>query len=289
MHMRPAPFVLTGCDRMVGDLHCHTDFSDGSMSPEELVGYAVRTGLDALALTDHDTMEGTARAQAATRGRKIKIIPALEVSASDKGSGRKAHLLCYGPKKPDELLRLCERTLKSRNESSLKIIEKLSKKYPIDEKTVKGYLKNGGTVYKQHIMLSLMHMGFTSTMFGELYAETISSTRGWAYEGQEYPDVREALRLIKEAGGVAVLAHPGTYGNFDIVDQLKALGLDGIEAGHPRHREKETLIAIEAAREYGLLITGGSDFHGMYTQGANRLASRVTEGGELEELLARTA
>ncbi|ADU28233.1 PHP domain-containing protein [Ethanoligenens harbinense] len=272
---------------MRGDLHCHTRVSDGSMRVEELAAYAVRIGLDCLAVTDHDSMDGVARAQKAAAGTGLRVIPGLEISAYDHVRGKKVHLLCYAPPKPDELLALCAETLRDRERASLAMIEKVRARYPVSEEAVRACAAESNAVYKQHILAALMDMGFSLAMFGELWTACFSHSKGgFALVETHYPDARDAVRVAKSSGGLVVLAHPGLYRNFDILDELCALGLDGIEAHHPFHSEADEQTALEAAAHHGLVVTGGSDFHGYYRSRVNPLFKKGLEGDELDRFLA---
>lgn len=269
-----------------GDLHCHTRFSDGSLQPEALVDYAARLGLDCIAVTDHDTMSGVRRAKERGKARGVAVIPGVEVSTLDKESGRKAHLLCYLPQNPRPLLELCDETLRKRQQASLSIIEKLSARYPIDRETVDAYTA-GGVIYKQHIMAALMDMGYSLSLYGELYDELLSPKRGWAYAEPTYPEPIEALKLIKETGGIAVLAHPGVYTSWGLIEGLCCEGLDGIEVNHPRQKIEDCERAALVAKEKALLPTGGSDFHGLYGSRVNPLANRTAPADTVKLLLSR--
>lgn len=274
---------------MKGDLHCHTRASDGSLTPAELVRYAARAGVGCIAVTDHDNMAGVAEAQAEGKARGVLVVPGIEVSTLDGRSGRKAHLLCYRPARPEALLALCAATLRRRHEASLRILRKLSSRYPIDEAAVARYASTdrpgGGTVYKQHIMAALMDMGYDTALYGRLYGELFAAGRGWAWEEPTYPETREAMRVIAGAGGVPVLAHPGLYGNFDLVEELCALGLRGIEVSHPRQSAEDSARARALAARWGLLETGGSDFHGRYASAPAPLGAGLA-GDEAVRLLA---
>lgn len=260
---------------MQGDLHCHTRFSDGSMEVNSLIDYAVRLGLNAIAVTDHDTMAGALGAAAYASSRGVSLLPGMEVSTFSRKIGRKVHLLCYLPHNPQPLLELCGKTLRERTRCSEKAVEMLSKRYPIDFETVRRYAAGCPAVYRQHIMLALCDMGYSLTIFGELYRELFSSHGGWALVESRYPETAEALAIIKECGGLAVLAHPGVYGSFPLIPELCRMGLDGIEAFHPRQTKEDEEKAVAAAGKYGLFITGGSDFHGYFSMSLNQPGSRT--------------
>lgn len=270
---------------MRGDLHCHTTFSDGSEPPEELAEYAKRAGLGCIAVTDHDTMDGAPAA--AKRGAQlgVKVIPGIEVSTWDGIHSRKAHLLCYMPDKPEALLELCAGTLRRRDELAQKIVDAISGKYPVDIGAVRRRAGESRAMYKQHVILALADMGYTVSVFGELSRSIFGEGGPCAGMRTEYPDTREAISLMREAGGVSVLAHPGLYGNFDLLEELCAMGLEGIEVCHPKQSAQDEAIAWEAADRYGLIATGGSDFHGMYAERPIPLGTCTAPEDQLEALL----
>lgn len=271
---------------MSGDLHCHSTKSDGSLEPCRLVDLAARLKLPYIALTDHDTMDGVEKAAARGREVGVRVIPGIEITTFDYKNGRKAHILCYMPQKPGPLLELCRETLKNRTEATLKMAEKVAARYPVDAGIVRAYGSKSAALYKQHIMLALMDMGYSLSVFGELYSELFSPKNGWAFVDFKMPETREALRVAKETGGVVVLAHPGVYGNFEIIGELAEMGLAGVEVWHPRQSEEDTRRAFEAARRYKLIRTGGSDFHGMCASKVSVLGARLTEPSELERLFS---
>ena len=257
------------------------------MEPDHLVNQAAKIGIPCIAITDHDAMDGVETAQ--TRGEQIgvRVLPGMEVSTYDYLHGKKVHLLCLLPKRPTPLLEFCRETLKRRTAATHEMIARLAKCYPIDVPTVRHYAPHSSSLYKQHIMLALMDMGYTLSVFGELYRTLFSPKNGWALVETHLPDTRDAIRLIKQTGGAAILAHPGIYGNFDIVEELCRLSLDGIEVFHPRQSTADTLRAREASERFGLIRTGGSDFHGMISSAVNTLGARQTEEDQLTKLLER--
>lgn len=272
---------------MSGDLHCHTCVSDGSTEPYAVIDLAARLKLPCVAITDHDTMGGVVSAMSRAADTGVKLIPGIEVSSYDYLHGKKVHILCYLPKKPEPLLEFCGQTLKRRTEVSLEIIRRVGTRYPVDIEAVKKYASRSSAVYKQHVLLALMDMGYSLSVFGELYSSLFSSKNGWALVETHLPDTRDAIRAVKATGGAAVLAHPGVYGNFDIIEELCGLGLDGIEVWHPRQSQADTQRAREAAERFSLIRTGGSDFHGMCASKVTPLGAKQTEAGELEKLLDR--
>lgn len=266
-------------------MHCHSCNSDGSMEPADIVELASRLNLKGIALTDHDTMNGVGKALSRSAEFGVRVIPGIEVSTYDYIHNKKVHLLCYMPKKPKPLLQMCDETLKKRTAASLQMIEKVSSRYPVTVETVKKYASHSAAVYKQHITLALMEMGYSMSVFGDLYRSLFSSKDGWALIEFDQPDPREAIRVIKETGGAAVLAHPGVYDNFDIIEELCGLGLDGIEVWHPRQSDDDTKRALEASKRFNLIRTGGSDFHGMCSSKVTPLGTKTAEDSEFQKLI----
>jgi phosphoribosyl 1,2-cyclic phosphate 1,2-diphosphodiesterase len=261
--------------------------SDGSTEPCRVVELAAGLKLPYIAITDHDTMSGVNEALMCAKGSNVRVIPGIEVSTYDYLHRKKVHILCYMPKKPEPLLEMCEQTLKNRTETTIKMIEKVSARYPVSVDIVNRYASRSAAIYKQHIMLALMDLGYSPSVFGELYSELFSSKNGWALIDTKLPETRDAMKIIKETGGAAVLAHPGVYANFDIIDELCGLGLDGIEVFHPRVSKEDSNRALEASQHYNLIRTGGSDFHGMCASRVTPLGLKQTEDSELEKLLMR--
>ncbi len=270
---------------MKGDLHGHSRMSDGSMRVEDIVAYAARIGLDVLGVTDHDSMGTVRRAERAAAGTGVRVVPGLEISAFDYERGRKVHLLCYAPPRPEALLDLCWATLEKRRQAAAESLAKIEKTYPISEEIVRPYAAENGVVYKQHIVAALMDRGFAVTMFGELWQTLFSPKTGMAPVSIAYPEVHEALRAALASGGLTVLAHPGHYRNFELVGELAGMGLEGIEVYHPLHSPDDVRKAEELAERYGLLVTGGSDFHGRNRPGATPLGMRGLSGAALETFL----
>lgn len=272
---------------MSGDLHCHTVFSDGSTEPCRVVELAADLKIPYVALTDHDTMDGVQEAQHCAKQLGVTVIPGIEVSSFDHLHRKKVHILCYFPKNPGPLLQLCRQTLERRTETTIRMIEKVATRYPVDVKTVRRYAGRSAALYKQHIMLALMDMGYSQSVFGELYTDIFSTKSGWAILDTPLPDTRDAMKAIKETGGAAILAHPGVYGNFDVLEELCSLGLDGIEVFHPRVSKEDSQRAYDASQKYHLIRTGGSDFHGLCASRVTPLGLKQAEDGELQKLLER--
>lgn len=270
---------------MIGDLHCHTRFSDGSLGIDDLILYAKRAGLDFVALTDHDTMAGVSRAEQLGKRYGIGVIGGVEISARDFARDRKVHLLCYQPKVPDRLEGMLKHTLEGRDRAIRESMRRAMKLFPVTEEHVLRCAKGSAALYNVHIMLALADLGYAESLYGSLFRQLLAEKTGSCFVPHAYPDVWEAAKLVKSAGGVCVLAHPSEYDSIDLMEELAGAGvIDGVERYHPRVREKD-IPAIDAVIErYGLIATGGTDFHGGNTNHPNPLGTCLTMQEPLERL-----
>ncbi len=256
------------------DLHCHSRVSDGSLGVDELLSIAKRRRLTAIAITDHDAVVGSTRAAIIGKRLEVDVLPGVEFSAFDPQRGQKVHLLGYLCDFPDRLEGMCRRINQSRRAAATEMIRKVLRYYPIVPESITRCSSGSTTVYKQHIMHALMDAGHTDAIYGEVYDKLFSPETGCAYVAMEYPDVREVAELIHSAGGLAVLAHPAAYHNEALMEELAEEGvLDGIEAWHPNHSPEQTEQLKAFAAERKLCVTGGSDFHGMYSSVAHPLGN----------------
>ncbi len=267
------------------DLHCHTKLSDGSVGIEELISLAKRRGLSAVAITDHDTFAGAIRGVNIGKRLGLTVIPGAELSAIDSETGRKVHILCYNCESVARLEGLCHRTLEARKKAATEMLRKVMRYYPIAPEMVVRCATGSAAVYKQHIMHALIEAGFTDSFFGDVYDRLFGSEKGVAKVQIDYPDVREVIDLIHSAGGIAVLAHPFAYDSTELMKKLVAEDrLDGIEVAHHSHTEAQEQELRAFAKTYHLLMTGGSDFHGMYGKGARAVGSTSIEDEALAAL-----
>ncbi|MCL2141082.1 MAG: PHP domain-containing protein [Dehalococcoidia bacterium] len=244
---------------MKADLHVHSTVSDGSDSIAELVIMARAKGLDAIAVTDHDTVAHFVRIP---QYDDILVIGAIELSSVHRKTNTRAHVLGYGIKNPEIISIMTQPILEARNRNSEKQAEILIRHgFRIDlDKIARA---DGRYLYKQHLMDWLVSSGQVPNMFGDFYHKTFKNGGICAFD-IEYMDVLDAVKLVKEAGGLAVLAHPGQQQNFWLIPELVQNGLDGIELNHHSHSVKDKEIVREQAALLGLFMTGGSDFHGKY-------------------------
>ena len=273
---------------MKGDLHCHTTLSDGSLGIEEIIVQAKRTDIDVLSITDHDTLSSCNRAAVLGERYGVKIIPGVELSAWDETRNCKVHILCYAPQKPDRLEGLCLKSCEIRKSCSKDMIEKVKELYPITTESVTKYAKSSKSIYKQHIMRALVNYGYAVDLYGELSDKLFTKNgEGSILVTRRYPSVDFVLDLIHSARGVAVLAHPCMFNNIELCEELaEKKKLDGIEVYHYSADEKAQEKLLKIAEKYNLIVTGGSDFHGLYNAVPTHIGSKTTDKENIEKLYA---
>lgn len=270
------------------DLHTHTCMSDGTGAPSDNVRLAKEAGLHAVAVTDHDTVAGLEEALETGRALGITVVPGVEISASE--NGKDIHVLGYymDTKNTLFLSRLEElrQVRDRRNELMLERLRELGFAITLDEVLARrGQEKlEDSTVGRPHIAQVLVDKGYARSQkdaFDRLIGEN-----GIAYVNPKRITPETAIAWIHEAGGAAVLAHPGLYGNDALVERLAAGLLDGIEANHSDHSPEEVEKYRSIARHCNLIATAGSDYHGerggVVFHGA--LGSRRVETGVLVQL-----
>lgn len=254
------------------DLHIHSTASDGSLSPLEIIEKAKNAGLQAIAITDHDTIEGSAEALHFPQTSALEILSGIEISA-DYLSGS-MHILGY-------LIRLDDLSLKqtlkglqqARAKRNLKIIEKLQELgIDIGHKEV-SKVSGGGQIGRPHIAQVLVHKGAVPSI--EEAFHKLLKKGGPAYVPRYRLSPAEAIQMILQAGGVPVLAHPFTLDAKNeaelegILLDLKQAGLKGVEAYYPDNGPGRTAQYERLARRHDLLVTGGTDFHGAAKPGVH--------------------
>ena len=271
---------------MICDLHCHTKLSDGSLGIEAVIEQAKRMNIDWLSITDHDTMASFSRADILGDRNGVKILRGVELSAWDKERNSKVHILCYAPSKPDRLEGLCLKCCEIRKACSKEMIDKVMEKYPI---TLESILKNttsSKSIFKQHIMRALIDYGYALEFYGDLDRQLFNPVVGSCYVEREYPDVNFVIDLIHTAKGVAVMAHPALYDNIELLEDLAKKGkLDGVEIGHYSADENYRKQLYDIAERYNLIVTGGSDFHGLYNSVPTHLGSETTTKENLDRII----
>ncbi len=253
------------------------------MGIDDIIVLAKKSGVTTLAITDHDCLAGTVRAKIIGERYGVTVIPAVELSCTDKKRGSKAHMLCYFPDSPERLEGLCKRNSTIRKSAGKVMAVRAAQKFPITTELIVKCATGSTNIYKQHIMQALMESGFTTTIFGELFNSLFKkSGKNCILVETTFPSPEETLTAIHEAGGIAVLAHPGFYDNFELLDELIELGLDGVEVWHPENSPEQQEYLKKVAKKHKLVMTGGSDFHGAY----NAYPVRLGEYGPDEDALA---
>jgi 3',5'-nucleoside bisphosphate phosphatase len=246
------------------DLHTHTRASDGTEMPAENVRIAHAAGLFALAITDHDTVAGIGEAEAEGNRLGITVVPGVEISTV--AGGQDLHVLGYYIRTGDPLLLNRLEELRSvrdrRNVMMLAKLRELGIEITLDEvmERRRSTGRSDETVGRPHIAQVLMDKGVVGSL-DEAFSKYLGRT-GSAYVNPPRIHPETAIKWIHEAGGAAVLAHPGLYGDDALVETLIPLGLDGIEAFHSDHSQEDEERYQAMAERNGLLVTAGSDFHG---------------------------
>ena len=247
------------------DLHLHTTHSDGSFTPTEVIDLAHKAGVTALAITDHDITTGILEATLAGQEHGIEVIPGIEISSilGDSELHILGYFLDYQDARLDERL---ARLRESRHRRNPKIIERLQAAgIAITYEEVRA-LAGTDSVGRPHIARVLMEKGVVASA-KEAFDLWLADGRP-AYVPRELPTPSDAMQWIREANGLPVLAHPTwvkpTDGTLtDLVRQLKADGLDGVEVHYSTHTPRQTREYLALAKQLDLLVTGGSDFHGL--------------------------
>jgi predicted metal-dependent phosphoesterase TrpH len=254
------------------DLHTHTTASDGTLSPSQLVRYAKEKGLKAIAVTDHDTVDGNEEAVREGIREGIEVVSGIEISV-DYTPGS-MHMLGYfitgGSHRLQKKLTLLQDSRADRNPKIIERLNELGMAINYDE-VLK--VSGGGQVGRPHIAQVLMQRGYTKTI-QEAFDKYLGKGAP-AYFDKFRLGADDAISMIMDAGGVPVLAHPFTlYSKSSndleqLIIQLVDHGLQGIEVFYPEHNEQQTAEYHLLAKRNNLLVTGGSDFHGAHMAGAD--------------------
>lgn len=245
------------------DLHSHTTASDGLFSPAAVVERAKEKGLRAVAICDHDTVTGIKEAQAIGEKLGVEVVPGVEISSLWKN--REIHMLGYfinvDSEQLQERLKAQRNVRQVRNQMMITRLNELGIPITLHEVTAKSRNKQGGlNVGRPHIAEVLIEKGIVKDM-NEAFDRYLGKD-GQAYVTPERITPHEAIDLIHQSGGVAVLAHPGLYQFDELIPELVARGLDGLEYNHPDHDEESKARYRAMADQWGLIYTAGSDFHG---------------------------
>jgi hypothetical protein len=269
------------------DLHAHTNRSDGTFTPTELVTLASERGLDVIAVTDHDTTDGLDEAAAAGATLGVDVVPGIELSAEYAGTS--VHVLCYWPdlEDPDlraELQRLRDTRLR-RGELMIEKLQALG--LSISFERVRE-IAGGATIVRPHVAQAMVEAGIVATE--EEAFERYIADGGPAHVPKHALDPVDAVGLIRRAGGVCVLAHPGMWGDQtsvpdELIERMAAAGMAGLEVEHSDHTPERRAYYADLADRLGLVPTGGSDCHGTRYDPV-RLGSALTTPDRFEALRA---
>lgn len=244
------------------DLHIHSTWSDGSMTMAEIMETLAGSGVTHASVTDHDTVAHLPELFAEGNRAGIAVVAGIEISACDPASGRKVHVLGYGLENAAVMGNFCAPTLDARGRATLEKLAILNGLgFALSEEEARAENGNPPILYKQHLMKCLVSRGQADGIYGNTYKKLFKS--GGPCAGDiAYPDCRDAVRAIVAAGGFAVLAHPAQGAVFDLVPELRELGLAGIEFYHESHCLEHHREILRLAGIHGLALTGGSDSHG---------------------------
>lgn len=272
---------------MAADLHCHTKLSDGSVGIEDLIVIAQKSGIETIAITDHDCLAGTVRGQVIGKRYGVNVISGVELSAFDESAGKKVHIISYLADAPDRLERICKKTSVARKRAGQIMMLKVAARFPVTSEFIINHASGSTNLFKQHVMHSLMDAGYTDEIFGELYTTLFDpSSETNVLAPTKYPSVEEVIEEIHNAGGIAILSHPGKYDNESEIDKYIELGLDGIEVWSPYNSPELTERMIAVCKKHKILQTGGSDFHGIYGRHTVTVGSYATPKEHLDKLMS---
>lgn len=269
---------------MAVDLHVHTNASDGVEKPEEVVAQAWQRGLEAIAITDHDTLDGITPAMEAAWSIGIEVIPGVEISTEYEGMD--THLLGYFIQLDNEKL-LSELAFfrKARFERIVKMVNKLRETgIPIALEQVLA-VSGEASIGRPHVAQVLVELGIVNSE-AEAFERYIGKG-AVAYVPRFKFDPKFSVKLIRLSGGVPVLAHPGVGDSWKMIPALLEEGLQGMEVYYPEHNQEMIDYFLKLCQQHSLLATGGSDYHGRGDEkrcvlGASAVSYKVVE--ELKEL-----
>ena len=248
------------------DLHSHTNESDGSCSPAQLVQEAVRAGVTILGITDHDTFAGYDQALATAAGAGLELVCGIELST--KLQGRSVHLLGYflGPNGLADFREWVLDLQASRQERNVRLTARL-RELGFDITLEEAEARGRGMTGRPHFAQIMLEKGYVSDIREAFDQYLDESAKGYVYRRE--PQFAEGVERIRKAGGIASLAHPiRVNGDVpELMPELREAGLNAIEAYHSDHDGKNTALYLGLAKKYGMLVTGGSDYHGAVKPG----------------------
>ncbi len=269
------------------DLHAHSNVSDGTQSPAELVAAAAAARLDVMAITDHDSTDGWTEARAAAQQHGVGLVPGMEISCKT-AEGVSVHLLSYLHDSANvALLEEITRAKDARLTRAERMVERLSEDYPLNWDDVSAHLAPGATVGRPHIADALVAAGIVADR-SEAFA-SILTARSPYFLSHYAADPVLAVQLVRAAGGVPVFAHPmastrGRVAPPEVFHDMIDAGLLGVEVHHRDNSPEGQQWLQKLARERGLFVTGSSDYHGAGKP--NVLGENITSVAVLERIVA---
>lgn len=275
---------------MPGDLHTHTTFSDGSTPVVKLPFLAACAGMTHLAISDHDSIRSVRYAYANPVMNGVHLIPATELTAYDYERAHRVHILCYWPDDCAPLAEYANLMAERRYNAVLQSCHELEAICPqFKTEEALELAKDSGTLYKAHVMRILWQYGLSDGMYNEVYRSlfALRPVRGKILHTPKYETVDTVLDLIKASRGVAVLAHPSVYKSMPLArDLIRAGRLDGVEIDHPRNTPEDRAELTALARQYNLIVTGGTDFHGMNANNPRPVGAFYTADDQIARIEA---
>ncbi len=264
------------------DLHIHSSFSDGTKHPKEIIKLAREKGIDVISITDHDCVDGYNAVKRYAKHHGIELVPGVEISSYYESFD--VHILAYFINTHNRALTTMLKFLqKGRIERAQKILDKLEEyDIDIDLKDVFEHVENKKVVGRPHIATAMVEKDYTS--YEEAFWHYIGNDRPAYVRKPTYPP-KEVIKIIKDAGGIAILAHPGVIKNDFIIADLVDIGLDGLEIFYPLHTVYQRQIYLELAERYDLLVTGGSDYHGFEKKG-DEIGQSLLKENYYDQLIA---
>ncbi|MFH1061726.1 MAG: PHP domain-containing protein [Candidatus Omnitrophota bacterium] len=242
------------------DLHVHTNFSDGTFTPEEVVAYALKSKLSAIAITDHDSVAGIEPSKIAAQNTDLEIVAGVELSAeiNDFEIHIVGLLIDYDQ---EWFIDKLKEIRIARLERMKKMIEKLNQlKIDIMLEEVKGLCKDDGAIGRLHLARALFKKGITSSI-REAFDRFIGAN-GPCYVKRFILSPKEVIEMIRKLNGIPVFAHPGNMRHDEAIPELISYGLMALEAFHTDHNQRKSQHYTSLAKKYNLLLSGGSDCHG---------------------------
>lgn len=248
---------------MYCDLHVHSHFSDGTWPPAAIIAEAERIKLDAVALCDHNTVAGLPEFLAAGKNSPVETVPGIEFSTDYRGTELHILALFVKPEHYEAITRMMEDWKKRKEQSNIDLVAALNRAgYDLSYDTIQR--KSNGYINRAHIAAALTEAGYTESV-QEAFKKLLNPSRGF-YRPPEKLCAFDIIRFIKSIGAAAVLAHPflnlEEAGLREFLREAVACGLDGMEVMYPKFSPEQAALAEKIAAEFGLLPSGGSDFHG---------------------------